>query len=152
MAAGAGLPIPPDPALVAEGVFVARREVAIRSVKDVADRVVAIEETAADAGFVVRDPMPDFDLHHPATAVRLVEFEDAVQGVGRFLVVVEHEVAADGGHPIRESDAEPPSCGVDLMDRLVAEIPVARLPDPVPVVMKPVACERPQRRGPVQRS
>src|SRR5213592_4803087 len=83
MTAGTRLPVAAEPALVAEVVFVARGEVPVRSVKNVADGVVA---TGADPGFIVRDPMPDFDLHHLAAAARLVEFEDAVERVRRFLV------------------------------------------------------------------
>src|SRR3954452_15546277 len=64
-----------EPALVTEGIFVAGGEVSVRSVKNVADRVVAIEQTAADAGLVVRDPVPDLDFHHFAAPVRLIEFE-----------------------------------------------------------------------------
>src|SRR6266496_3796807 len=132
MAARTGLAITTEPALIAEGVFVARGEIAIRSVKDRADGVVAIEHTASDAGFVVRDPMTHFELHHFAAAAGLVEFEDAVERVRRFLVVIEHEVAADRGDAVGERDTESPACGIHLMDPLIAEVPVSRLPDPVP--------------------
>src|SRR3982074_386225 len=73
--AGPGLLIGAEPAFIAEAGFVAARQVSVRSVEDVADRVVAIQQTAADAGFVVRDPMPHFELHHLAVTVRLIEFE-----------------------------------------------------------------------------
>src|SRR5712691_833660 len=147
MAAGTGPLVAAEPALIAEVVFAAGGEVSVRSVEDVADCVVAVEQTAADAGFIVRDPMPDLDLHHLATAVRPIEFEDAVERVRRFLVVIEHEVAADRGDAVRERDTEPPASGIHLVDRLVAEVPVSRVPDPVPVVMKAIACERLQRCG-----
>src|SRR6185295_1996002 len=65
------------PALIAEPVFVAPGQVSVRSVKNVADRVVAIEQAAAEARFVVRDPVPDLELHQLATAAGLVEFECA---------------------------------------------------------------------------
>src|SRR5262249_2001608 len=136
-----------EPALVAEGVLVAGREVAVRPVEDAADRIVAIEEAAAEACLVVRDPMPDLELHHLATAARLVEFERAVEDVRRLLIVVEHEVAADGGDPGRERDAKPPSRGIHLVDALVAKVTVAGVPEPVPVVVKAVPCERLRRRG-----
>src|SRR6267142_1821743 len=137
-----------DPALVAEGVFVACGEVSVRSVKDVADRVVATEQAVAEAGFIVRDPMPDFELHHLAMAVGPIEFERAIERVRRLLVVIEHEVAADRGDAIGELEAEPPPRGIDLVYSLVAKVAVSRLPDPVPVVMKAVAGERLQRRRP----
>src|SRR5262245_32204300 len=102
MATRARIPVATKPALVAERVFVARGEVPIRSIKNVADRVVATEKTAADAGFIVRDPVSNLDFHHLAAAVRSVEFEDAVERVWCFLIVIEHEVAADRGHPRSE--------------------------------------------------
>src|SRR5436190_4881212 len=147
MTAGTRLPVAAQPALVAEVVFVARSEVSVRSVKNVANGIVAVGQTAVDAGFIVRDPMPNLDLHHLATTVRLVEFEDAVERVRCFLVVIEHDVAADRGHAVGERDAETPACGIHLVDGLVAEIPVACVPDPVPVVMEAIACERFQGCG-----
>src|SRR5438128_12613034 len=120
MAARTGLLVASDPALIAEGVFVARGEVSVRSVKDGADGIAAIEHTAADAGFIVRDPMPNFELHHLATAIRLIEFEDAGERVRRFLVVIEHEVAAGRGEAVRERDPEPPPSVIYLTDRRVA--------------------------------
>src|SRR6267143_7051365 len=125
MAAGTGPLVASHPTLIAERVFVAGSEVPVRSVKDGADGIPTIEQTAADAGFIVRDPMPNFELHHLAPAVRLIEFEDAVECVRRFLVVIEHEVAADRGDAVRERDTESPACVVHLMDPLVAEVPVS---------------------------
>jgi hypothetical protein len=40
--------------------------------------------------------MPYFELQHLAMTVGLIEFERAIEGVRRLLVVVEHEVAAAG--------------------------------------------------------
>src|SRR5882672_104711 len=134
MTAGTGPLVASHPALIAEGVFVARGEVSVRSVKDGADGIAAIEHTAPDAGFIVRDPMPNFELHHLASAIRLIEFEDAVERIRRFLVVIEHEVAAGRGDAVRARDTEPPPCVIHLMDPLVAEVPVSGIPDPVPVV------------------
>src|SRR5437870_7583938 len=76
MTAGTRLLIAAEPALVAEVVFVARSEVPVRSVKNVADGVVAIGQTAVDAGFIVRDPMPNLDFHNLAAAARLVRSEE----------------------------------------------------------------------------
>jgi len=147
MAAGPGLAVAADPALVAEGVFVARGEVSVRSVEDGADGVVAIERTARDASFIVRDPMPNFELHHLASAIRLIEFEDAVERVRRFLIVIEHEMAAGRGDAGREGDAQSPTCVIHLMDPLVPEVPVSCIPDPMPVVMKAISREWFQRGG-----
>src|SRR5438876_8828360 len=141
----AGVLVAAEPAFIAESVLIAFGQVSVRSVKDVTDRVVAIEQAVAEAGFVVRDPMPDFELHHLAMTVGLIEFKRAIEGVRRLLVVIEHEVAADGGDPTRESDAEPPPRDVDLVYPLIANVSVPCLPDPVSVVMKAVAGERLQR-------
>src|SRR5438552_3365782 len=90
-----GVLVAAEPAFIAESVLIAFGQVSVRPVKDVTDRVVAIEQAVAEAGFVVRDPMPDFELHHLAMTVGLIEFERAIEGVRRLLVVIEHEVAAE---------------------------------------------------------
>src|SRR5262245_12214610 len=146
MATRARPPIAAEPALVAERVFVACGEVSVRSVKNVADRVMAIEEAPANAGLVVGDPVPYLDLHHLAAAVRSVKFEDAAECVRRFLIVIEHEVTADRRHAVRERDTEAPARHIYLVDCLVAKIAIARVPDPMPVVMKPIVGERLHRR------
>src|SRR5262249_54055109 len=65
-------------------------------------------------------------------------------------VIVEHEVAADRGNARGKSDPETPARDVHLMDRLIADVAVPGLPDPVPVVVKPIPAERPspRRAGP----
>src|SRR3954471_2242015 len=135
-----------NPALVAEAVFVAPGQISVRSVEDVADRIVAIEQTVTDTGFVVRHPVPDLELHHLAVTAGLIEFEGAGERIRRLLIVIEHEVAADGRHTIRKPDAESPARDIDLVDPLIAEVSVSGVPDPVPVVVKAIAGERPGRR------
>ncbi len=81
--------------------------------------------------------MADLELHHLAPAV-VVELEGAVQRVGRFLIVVEHEVAADGADLRRILHAQTPARHVHLVDALVAQIAVAGVPEPVPVVVETV--------------
>src|SRR5258708_22101424 len=146
--AGPGCLVGAEPGPVAEAVFVPAGQVSGRSVKDVADRVVTIEQTVAEAGFVVRDPVPDFELHHLAMTAGLIEFECATECVRRLLIVIEHEVAADRGDAPRKPDAEPPPRDIDLVYSLVPKVPVACVPEPVPVVMKAVPGERLQRRRP----
>src|SRR5436190_4057979 len=141
-------PVAAEPALVAEGIFVAGGEVTLRSVINRADAVVAIQQAPADTGFVVRDPMANFDLHQLPAAVRLVEFEDAGQRVGRFLIVIEHEMSTGCGDACRKGHPEPPARCVHLVDSLVAQVPVAGVPDPVPVVVEAIPRERFQRRRP----
>src|SRR5262249_23631779 len=107
---------------------------------------VAREQAVAEPSFIVGDPMPHLEFHHLATTASLIELERAIEDVWRFLIVVEHEVSADGADPSGERDAEPPSRGVDLVDPLVAKVAISRVPYPVPVVVKPVATEWLHRR------
>src|SRR5271166_2908189 len=48
------------------------------------------------------------------------------------LIVVEHEMSADGGDAARKLDAQSPAGNIDLVDALITQIPVARIPIPVP--------------------
>src|SRR5450631_377315 len=92
----------------------------------------------ADFGFVVGDPVADFELHHFAFAVLCFDDEGGVQGVRSFLVVFEHEVAADGGDCRGKPYAQAGASDVDLVDSLVADFAVAGVPDPMPVVVKAI--------------
>src|SRR5262249_43918159 len=98
-----------------------------------------------DARFVWRDPVPHLEGHHLLFAV-YIEFEAGVNRVRRLLIILEHELPADGADLRRVRDAEPPSRDVHFVDALVAEIAVAGVPEPVPVVVKAVAVDWPFRR------
>ncbi len=91
---------------------------------------------------MIGDPVADFELHHFAFAARSIETERGMQGVGCFLVVVEHEVSTHGGHGDREANAEAPARDIDFVDGLVADFTVAGVPDPMPIVVKAIARER----------
>jgi len=94
--------------------------VALGPVELVADRIrVFLGAALANAGFVVRHPVTHLEFHHAALTA-IVELEGAVERVRRFLVVVEHEVAADRARLDREFYAQAPACDVDFMDALVA--------------------------------
>ncbi len=60
--------------------------------------------TAAYLRLVIGNPVADFELHHLAFAIRTIENEGGIQGVGRFLVVLEHKMSAHGGHRYREAN------------------------------------------------
>ena len=92
----------------------------------------------ADFSFVIGDPVADFELHHFALAVCIVEIIDGVQNVGSLLVVLEHEMAAHGGDGDGKADAEAPARDIDFVDGLIAGFAVAGVPDPVPVVVKAI--------------
>ena len=96
---------------------------------------------------MIGDPVTDFDLHHLALLVGVLEVEGRVQHIGCFLIVVEHEVPAHCGNLDREANTESPARDVDLMNGLVADFAIAGVPDPMPVVMKAVAREWLQWRG-----
>src|SRR5579862_546832 len=68
--------------------------------------------------------------------------------VGRFLVVVEHDVATHRRDSGGEPDSQAPACDVHFMDTLVADVAVAGVPEPVPVVMETVHGETAVRRRP----
>src|ERR1019366_1649268 len=72
----------------------------------------------------------------------LTEFEGAVQRVGRFLIVVEHELAADGAGFGGELHAQAPASDIDFVNALVAQVAIAVGPIPVPVVVEAVFLER----------
>jgi len=55
-------------------------------------------------------------------------------------------VAADGAHFARVLHAQAPTRNVQLVDALIAQIAVAVIPEPVPVVMEAVPCEGVLRR------
>src|SRR6185295_6233694 len=92
------------------------------------------------------DPVPDFEDHH-FLFPGLVEFEGCGDGVRSLLVVIEHEMSADGADLGRIFHAESPARHVHLMDALVSHVAIAVLPEPVPVVMESIAREFMLGRG-----
>ena len=113
-------------------------QVALRAVEQVADgvRILRLPPSPMPASWL-RHPVAHFEFHHLLLAA-LVELERAVERVGRLLVVVEHEVAADGADLGRILHAQAPAGDVHFVDALVAEIAVAVIPEPVPVVVEAV--------------
>src|SRR5262249_47794829 len=105
-----------------------------------ADRSTGARRRRRYRGFAIRHPVANPQLHHLSFA-GLVEFEGAVQGVGRFLIVIEHEVPTDSAHLHGILYAQTPAGNIDLVDTLIAEIAVAGIPEPVPVVMETILAE-----------
>src|SRR6476661_4922547 len=101
---------------------------------------VAAEAWRAATGFVIGDPVTHFELQQ-LTFTHAVELEGAVECVRRLLVVIEHEVTAHGGRFDRKIDAAAPSRHVDLLRPLIANVAVAVIPEPVPVVVETIARE-----------
>src|SRR5947209_13691461 len=92
-------------------------------------------------GLGVAYPVAHLEFEHFLFA-SVVELEGAVQSVGRLLIVVEHEMAANRADLGRELHAQAPARDIHLMNALVPEIAVAGIPEPVPVVMETVLRER----------
>src|SRR6266446_7174740 len=81
---------------------------------------LATKASSSNAAFVIADPVAYFKLQHFAFA-RTVELENAVQYVGRLLVIVEHEVAAHGRRFDGEIDAQAPARDVRSEERRVGK-------------------------------
>ena len=133
-------PVPPGPGLelgaeVGLPVGVAGdRQDALGAVEDVADLAPcsSLVEQAADL---------ELEL-------AVVELEGDELRVGGLAVVGVAEPAAGGHDGLGELVlAQAPAGDVHLVDALVAEVAVAVVPDPVPVVVEPVGVERPLGRG-----
>ena len=99
---------------------------------------------------MIGHPMPDFESDHSALAVRQVVFERAVQVVWSLLIVVEHKMAADRAYFVGKAQAHAPSSHVHLVNTLVANIAIAVVPEPMPVVVEAIfrKCVLGRRSGP----
>src|SRR4030095_9852595 len=69
-----------------------------------------------------------------------------VQHIGSFLVVVKEKMTAHCRNHCWKTNTQAPACDVDFMNRLIADFAVARIPNPMPVVVKTILGERLQRR------
>src|SRR5207247_11106568 len=81
-------------------------------------------------------------LYHLALAIGTIETERGVEGIRRFLVVLEHEVSTHGVDRCGEPNAQSRACDVNFVDGLVADLTVTGVPNPMPVVVKPVLRKR----------
>ena len=61
--------------------------------------------------------------------------------LGVSLVVLEHEVPADGRNLVRKLHAQAPARHVEFVDALVADVSVAGVPNPMPVIVEAVLGE-----------
>src|SRR5260370_33375060 len=86
----------------------------------------------ADLRFVIGDPVADFELQHLAPPIGGIETERGIQGVRRLLIVLKHEMSACGGDRRREPNTQSSTSNIDLVDSLVADLTVSRIPDSVP--------------------
>src|ERR1039458_6314187 len=125
-----------EPGGVLVGVFVPHREIALGAVERGSDGVTGFG--LADAGFVVGDPVADFKDQYLLRGA-LVEFESGGQGVGRLLIVIENEMAAEAADRGGIFHSQAPAGHIELVNSLVAQVAVAVIPKPVPVVVQPVS-------------
>ena len=125
------------------------REISFRTVKYVADGIAGFLGAPVvrvfDTGFMVADPVPDIEHHHPLLAA-VVELVVAGNGVRRFLIVVEYEMPADGADRGGIPHAQAPSRNVHFVNALIAQVAIAVFPEPVPVVVEAVPGKRSVRR------
>ncbi len=89
--------------------------------------------------------MAHFKGHHLRFAA-IAKLKAGAQGVGRLLVIVEHEMPADGADFGGILHAQAPARHIDLVNALVAQVAVAVVPEPVPVVVKTILREGVLRR------
>src|SRR3954464_1399202 len=98
-----------EPCLVT-GVLSVERHITATAVEHIANDVPVLLAILrlADAGLAIGDPVPKFeDQRFLATVV--VEVENSGHRVRRFLVIIEHIVAAHRAHFRRERHAESPT-------------------------------------------
>src|SRR5262249_1773954 len=128
---------------------VRRAQVTFRTVNDIAHHVRLASRTAAgdNARLAVRHPVADLeDQHLPLAA--LIEFEIRGHRIGRLLVAIEHKGTTDSADLGRVFHAEQPARRIDLVYALIAEVAVSIVPEPVEIVVEPVARELALRRRP----
>src|SRR6185437_5381523 len=120
---------------VGDGTTVARtNHVTVGALPDVADLGTAI---------ILR-----FQATNLEDQFAIAVIEDANLRVGRLAVINVAEPTTDADDAFRQFIlAQPPACLVHFMDALVAEIAVARVPNPMPIVMETLAHKRTHRRG-----
>src|SRR5579862_4698917 len=113
------------------------------AIEEIADDVAA-RAVGRDAAFVAGLDAADFK-HDFAVAV--IECGDL--GIGRLLIVIVDVLAAGGddGHG-QAGTAEAPARDIHLVDALVADVAVAGVPEPVPVVAETQLVEGAHGRGP----
>jgi len=117
---------------------------------DAVDRVVKLKETVGSIEYVsdaiaanwtdvanaFRDQSTNFESN-----LLVLELKCSVEGIRRFLIVHINEFAAGSGDAAERAmvirQAKTPSGDIHLVDTLVAEIAVARVPKPMPVVFEP---------------
>src|SRR5207248_9616904 len=75
------------------------------------------------------------------------ETEASVQSIGRFLIVIEHEVPTHGRDGRGETNSQTPARNVGFVDGLVADFTVAGVPDPMPIVVEAIVREGLERSG-----
>src|SRR5437870_8727207 len=106
--------------------------------------VLAMEHDAP-GGSLDASLCPDAVLPDQAGARKVIAHD---HGVGRLLIVVIEVLAAAAGHAQGGIEPQQPSCHVEGMNAVVAQLPRAVVPAPVPVVMKAIGVEGPLRCWP----
>ena len=107
----------------------------------------APEVRFTDVRFVICDPVANFKNEHFLCATGHREFVGHGERIRSLLVIIEHEMTAHGRNLGGKLHAQPPDGKVQLVNTLIAEVAVPRVPDPMPVVMEAILREGFERRG-----
>ena len=97
-------------------------------------------ENVADAGVLIRIGLQPADFEDQ---LAIAVIEDANLGVGRLAVVDVTESAADANDTLGQLIlAQAPAGDIHLVNALIAQVAVAVIPNPVPIIMQMFAHER----------
>ncbi len=106
--------------------------------------IVAVENVAVVVAFeLVGSPQTHF-VHQ----VHIVVFKRGYLRIRCLMVIVIEQLPAAAGDGLRQFDPEAPPGDVDLVYAVVARVACSVVPEPVPVIVEPVAIERPLRCRP----
>src|ERR1700730_13978341 len=97
-----------------------------------------------DSIFAVGVQTTNFELNDLPVAI----FQCGVLSVGGFLIVVERKLPAAAKNFLWILGfIQAPSCDIHLMRSLITQIGAAVIPEPMPVIVKSIFVDRPERRG-----
>src|SRR5262249_18355045 len=119
----------------------ARRHPALAAVEQIADRIAVI--VLRDVSFTPRRQAADFEHDFPVTIIERGELR-----VGRLLVVLVDILAARGDYCLGHSGfTQTPARDIHLMHALIADVAIAGVPEPMPVVLEAVLAIRTHGSG-----
>ena len=131
------------------GKFVDRHAFALAFGKELAvpDHALVGVELVGDLPVLVPDQAANLQDH-----LGLAEIDHGQLGVGRLALVLVAEATAEADDALRRrAGGQGPAADVELVRSHVADLAVAKVPRPVPIVMHEIGAERLHGAGPSQR-